>query len=182
MRVASSASSAISRQIETHERTHSYYVLTHGLRIDPLMSYPILVVLHLFGALIFVGAVFFEVLILEGTRKRVDRDVMREMERAIGYRARRVVPWALLALYGAGLGLAWHYRGVLAHPGASSLGTLLTLKIALAASVLAHFIRAVTWMASGRMTQRRSRIIHLSVFCHLILIVLLAKTMHYGWW
>ena len=67
MRVASSASSAISRQIETHERTHSYYVLTHGLRIDPLMSYPILVVLHLFGALIFAN--FIEVTGLPGELK-----------------------------------------------------------------------------------------------------------------
>lgn len=84
------------------------------------MTYPVLLTLHLFGALVFIGAVFFEVLILDGVRKLV-------------------------------------------RPGA-----LLALKILLALSVLAHFIRAITWSASGRMTSRRFRFIHVSVFCHMV--------------
>src|SRR3546814_3272535 len=60
------------------------------------MSYPILLTLHLFAALFFVGTVFFEVLMLEGVRKHVPRDVMRTMEIAIGTRARRIMPWVLL--------------------------------------------------------------------------------------
>lgn len=143
------------------------------------MRYPVLVALHLFAALIFVGAVFFEVLILRGARKHASAQAMREVERAIGVRARRLMPFVLLVLYGAGVGLAWQYRAVLAHPGDSLLGMLLTIKIALALSVLGHFIRAITWMRSGRMTSRRSLIIHVSVFCHMIVIVLLAKTMFF---
>jgi hypothetical protein len=112
------------------------------------MSYPVLVTLHLFGALVFIGAVFFEVLILDGARKDVGRRVMAEVEQAIGRRARHVMPWVLLVLFGAGIGLAWNYRAVLAHPLQSGFGALLTLKIILALSVLAHFVRAVTWSAS----------------------------------
>lgn len=145
----------------------------------PLMRYPLLVMLHLFAALIFVGAVFFEVLILHGARKHASAAAMREVERAIGLRARRLMPFVLLVLYGAGLGLAWQYRAVLAHPGDSTLGLLLTIKIVLAVSVLGHFIRAITWMKAGRLNSRRSLIIHLSVFAHMVLIVLLAKTMFY---
>lgn len=145
------------------------------------MSYPVLVTLHLFGALVFVGAVFFEVLILEGARKHVDRQAMYSVEQAIGRRARRLMPWVLLVLYGAGVAMAWHYRAVLAHPLQSAFGTLLTLKIVLALSVLGHFIRAITWSAAGRMTLRRFHFIHYSVFAHMVCIVLLAKAMfHVG--
>lgn len=145
------------------------------------MSYPILLTLHLFGALIFVGAVFFEMLILEGARKHVSRESMRDVERAIMRRARRLMPWVLLVLYGAGIGMAWNYRVALAHPFESSFALMLAVKIVLALSVLGHFIRAVTWSVAGRMTARRSRFIHLSVFCHMIAIVLLAKGMfHWG--
>jgi hypothetical protein len=144
------------------------------------MSYPVLLTLHLFGALIFVGAVFFEVLILDRIRKDVGRDTMRAVEQAIGKRARRLMPWVLLMLYGAGIGMAWNYRAVLANPFQSAFGTLLALKILLAISVLGHFIRAVTWAASGRLTSRRQRFIHLSVFVHMLGIVLLAKAMFHA--
>jgi hypothetical protein len=144
------------------------------------MSYPVLLTLHLFAALIFIGTVFFEVLMLEGVRKQVPREAMRAVEQAIGRRARRIMPWVLLVLYGAGIGMAWNYRAVLADPWSSGFGTLLTLKIVLAISVLGHFITAMTLMLRGRMTSRRSRIIHISVFIHVIGIVLLAKSMFYA--
>lgn len=146
------------------------------------MNYPTLLTLHLFGALIFIGVVFFEVLILEGVRGHVSTGAFREIQLAIGQRARRLMPWVLLVLYSAGVGMAWQYRDALEHPFASSFGTLLTLKILLALSVLGHFIRAMTWILSGKMTSRRFRFIHLSVFCHVIAIVLLAKGMFYVSW
>ena len=74
---------------------------------DSAMSYPILLTLHLFAALIFIGTVFFEVLILESVRKHVPPAVMREVEQGIGKRARRLMPWVLLVLFSAGLGMVW---------------------------------------------------------------------------
>ena len=53
------------------------------------MTYPVLLILHLFAALIFIGTVFFEVLILESVRKRLPRTIMREVEREVGNRARK---------------------------------------------------------------------------------------------
>lgn len=143
------------------------------------MAYPILLILHLFAALVFVGTVFFEVLMLEGVRKRVPREAMRLLETAIAARARRVMPWVLLVLYGAGLGLAWQHRAALAHPFASSFGLLLTLKIVLALSVFGHFLTAMSLQRHGRMNARAFKRIHLSVFCHMVGIVLLAKAMFY---
>lgn len=146
------------------------------------MSYPVLLTLHLFGALFFIGVVFFEVVILGGIRGRVSAAALREVEQAIGRRARGLMPWVLLVLYSAGLGMAWRYREMLAHPLQSSFATLLTLKILLALSVLVHFITAMTWMVRGRMTLRRFHFIHASVFLHVIGIVLLAKAMFYVSW
>lgn len=146
------------------------------------MSYPVLLTLHLFAALIFVGTVFFEVLILEGIRKNVPRESMRDVERAIGKRARQIMPWTLLVLYGAGIGMAWNYRVVLAHPFDSSFGLMLTIKIILALSVLGHFITAMVLGAKGLLKTRYVQRIHISVFTHMLGIVLLAKAMLYLKW
>lgn len=146
------------------------------------MSYPIFLTLHLFAAIIFVGTVFFEVLILEGVRKHVPVEVMRQIERAIGNRARRLMPWVVLVLYSAGIGMAWQHRTALEHPLASSFGLLLTVKILLALSVLAHFVTALVSMKRRTMTARRSHVIHQSIFWHMVFIVLLAKGMFYLHW
>lgn len=146
------------------------------------MSHFMLVTLHLFAAIMFVGTVFFEVLILEGVRKRVGREIMRAIELAIGGRARRLMPFVMLVLYGAGIGMAWEYRDVLVHPFASSFALLLWIKILLALSVLAHFLTAITLSGTGKLKSRHFQLIHLSVFCHVVLIVFLAKAMFYLSW
>jgi hypothetical protein len=70
----------------------------------------------------------------------------------------------------------------LRHPFDSSFATLLTIKIALAISVLAHFITAITLSARGKLKSRHFKLIHISVFCHVVLIVFLAKAMFYIAW
>jgi len=146
------------------------------------MSYFALVTLHLFAVVIFAGTVFFEVLILEGIRKPVGREAMRSVEIAIGQRARRIMPFVIAVLYAAGIGLAWQYREALAHPFDSSFATLLSIKIILAISVLVHFVTAVTLSARGKLKSRHFRFIHASVFCHVTLIIILAKAMFYVTW
>jgi len=146
------------------------------------MSYGLLLALHLLAAIAFAGTVFFEVAMLEGVRKRLPPALMREVERAVGDRATAVMPWVLLALYAAGLGLAWQHRAALAQPLASSFGLLLGLKILLAASVFGHFAAAMAWRRRGPLRGPRSRRLHLSVFCHVLAIVVLAKGMYYLQW
>lgn len=146
------------------------------------MSYFVLVTLHLFAAIMFVGTVFFEVIILEGIRKPVGRDAMRTVESAIGRRARRIMPFVIIVLYSAGIAMAWQYRDVLAHPFDSSFATLLSIKIILAISVLIHFISAITLSARGKLNSRQFKLIHVSVFSHVVLIVFLAKAMFYVSW
>lgn len=143
------------------------------------MSHSLLVTLHLYAAIFFVGTVFFEVLILEGIRKQLGRETMRSVELAIGRRARKIMPYVMLVLFGAGIGMAWLLRDTLASPFGSTLATLLWLKIILAFSVLGHFITAITLSGTGRLKSRHFQIIHLSVFCHVVIIVFLAKAMFY---
>ncbi|MFV3369890.1 CopD family copper resistance protein [Pseudomonas sp. NY15435] len=147
------------------------------------MAYPVLLVLHLFAAIMFVGTVFFEVLILESVHHHVPARAMRMVDGALGRRLRRVMPWVILTLFGSGLGmLHLRYAPLLVDPLATSFATLLSLKLLLAASVLGHFIFAMYSFRVGRMTGQRSRRIHYSVFAHVVLIVLLAKGMFYLSW
>lgn len=146
------------------------------------MSYGVLLTLHLLAAIAFVGTVFFEVVMLGGMRQHLSHETMRAVERAIGNRATAVMPWVLLTLYAAGTGLAWQHRTALAQPLGSSFGLLLALKIALALSVFGHFAIAMLWRRRGVLGDRRSRRLHLSVFCHVLAIVLLAKGMFYLQW
>ena len=61
-------------------------------------------------------------------------------------------------------------------------GLLLTIKIVPALSVLLHFFTAMWWRRKGQLNGRRSHRLHLSVFSHMLLIVLLAKAMFYLHW
>ncbi|MGE8409616.1 MAG: CopD family copper resistance protein [Pseudomonas sp.] len=147
------------------------------------MTYPLLLTLHLLAALIFIGTVFFEVLFLGSIRRQLPDRMMMMLEHAIGQRARQLMPWVLLLLFAAGIGMVRErYLPLLAAPLATSFGTLLLLKIIAAVSVLGHFLTALWWFRSGRMTARAVTFIHASVFTHLLLIVLLAKGMFYLSW
>lgn len=145
------------------------------------MSHSLLLTLHLLAAIAFSGAVFFEVMVLEGARSALPRALQSDIQRAIGNRAVRVMPWVLLVLYSAGLGMAWQYRALLSHPLATAFSLLLSIKIALAFSVLGHFTMAMLWRRRGILGGRRSRRLHLSVFVHVLAIVILAKALYYPW-
>lgn len=141
------------------------------------MLYLLLKFAHLTAAAFFIGGGFFEVMILSRAARQLDVEPRERLSKALGQRARQVMHWVVLALYGAGIGLAWHYRAALADPLSSSFGTLLTLKICLALSILCHFLFVVFLMRTGRMTPARSRLIHLSVLIQMLGILFLAKAM-----
>lgn len=141
------------------------------------MGYLLLKFTHLAAAAFFIGGVFFEVMILSRAARQLDQAPREQLSKALGQRARSVMHWVVLALYGAGVGLAWQYRAALRDPLASSFGTLLVLKICLALSILGHFLGVVYLMRSGRMTPKRSRLIHLSVLVQMLAILFLAKGM-----
>ena len=94
-------------------------------------------------------------------------------------RSRKVLHGVVLLLYGAGISLAWQHRGVLSQPLASSFGTLLSLKIVLALSIIGHYLLLAYWLKSARLTTTRASWIRRSILGHMVLIVILAKAMFY---
>ncbi len=144
-----------------------------------MSTYFFLLLLHLFAALLFVGTVLFELTVLRPVFRNLPENQERTIEKAIGQRIVRVLPAALVVLYLAGIGLAWHHRAALAHPFSSTFATLLWLKIVLAISVLGHVVVAMRWRRRNLLHGTRSRRLHYSVYVHMLLIVVLAKAMFY---
>ena len=141
--------------------------------------YAVAHIVHLLVAAVFIGTVFFEVMVLWGIQGRVPQRSLTVVESALGARLRRIMPFVILLLFGSGLVMVHRYTAVLASPGGSAFSLQLTLKVVLAFSVLGHFITAMTWMRRGTMNARRDRFIHYSVFAHVLSIAILAKTMFY---
>ncbi|MCX7081656.1 MAG: hypothetical protein NTV76_20415 [Pseudomonas sp.] len=141
--------------------------------------YPFLLVTHLLAAIAFIGTLFFEVFIWHSARQQLANGGQLMADQAIAMRSRKVLHGVVLLLYGAGIGLAWQYRGVLSQPLASSFGTLLSLKIVLALSIIGHYLLLAYWLKSARLTSTRASWIRRSILGHMLLIVILAKAMFY---
>ncbi|MCT7358849.1 CopD family copper resistance protein [Thalassolituus pacificus] len=145
------------------------------------MEHALLQTLHLLCAILFIGVVFFEVVFLEPIRKHLPENMMTLVEAGIHVRARRFMPFVVVLLFASGIGMLWRVYSNLWLPlFAQPFSVLLTLKILLALSVLIHFVLAIRASLCNRMTSRRFRITHYSVFAHMILIVILAKAMFYA--
>ncbi|MFJ3374066.1 hypothetical protein ACIPLA_03980 [Pseudomonas sp. NPDC086112] len=141
--------------------------------------YPFLLVTHLLAAIAFIGTLFFEVVIWHRARQQLADTTQSTADQAIAVRSRKVLHGVVLLLYGAGIGLAWQYRGALSQPLASSFGLLLSLKILLALSIIGHYLLLAYWLTHARLTTTRASWIRRSILGHMVLIVILAKAMFY---
>jgi hypothetical protein len=141
--------------------------------------YPLLLVTHLLAAVAFIGMLFFEVVIWHRARLQLTDTAQTTADQAIAVRSRKVLHGVVLLLYGAGIGLAWQHRGVLSQPLASSFGTLLSLKILLALSIIGHYLLLAYWLTHARLSNTRASWIRRSILGHMVLIVILAKAMFY---
>lgn len=139
---------------------------------------------HLFFAVIFVGGVFFEALVLSVMHtSAVSRESRREVERAMSHRAVRVMPIVVITLFISGIVMVYNrYLPMLHHPLDSAFSIMLSIKILLAISVLVHFAIAVVKMARHTLTVGWSKYIHAVVFSHMLFIVFFAKAMFYLSW
>lgn len=140
------------------------------------LSYGWIQLLHLAAAIVFAGAVAFEVLVLERLHAELGARAMADLETRILRRARRVMPPVVLALYASG---AWMFSvrcPALACLGSRS-GQLLGLKVLLALGVLGVFMATVIASLCGRLDPCRFRHTHRLVLALMAAIVFLAKAM-----
>lgn len=148
-----------------------------------MSSYGIAHIVHLFCAVIFVGGVFFEALILSVLHtKQVSREARQAVEQAISRRATRVMPFVVVGTFASGLFLGHHHAQAFLNPFASSFNTQLCIKVLITLSVLVHFVIAVRKMKRGTLTKNWSKYIHTAVLIQMIGIVFLAKSMFYWYW
>ena len=141
--------------------------------------YGIFLTIHLLCAITFIGAVFFEVLIIEPLEKKLPSDISAILAENIPRQVRRFMPVVVAALFLTGGAMYWvHYvnRPDFFH---SLFGILLTIKVGLAFIVLGIFATSLRAAAKGTMDLCRFRHTHRIVAVIMLVIVLLAKGMFY---
>ena len=140
--------------------------------------YPWILLLHLSCAIIFVGAVVFEVVVIESLKKHFDIITMQGLEQAVMARVRRFMPVVVILLFLSGFAV-FDIRCDGFQCVGSRFGNWLLLKVVLAFAVLGVFANAMWAMRHGKMDVCRFRYTHRVVLGLMIGIVFLAKTMFY---
>ncbi len=140
--------------------------------------YSWIVLLHLACAIVFVGAVAFEVIVLESLHKRFDIMTMQRIEQAVMARVRSYMPVVVILLFLSGFALFDLRCDGLSCVG-SRFGNWLLLKVVLTFGVLGVFVNAMWAMRRGRMDVCRFKYTHRIVLTLMVGIVFLAKSMFY---
>lgn len=143
--------------------------------------YPWVVLVHVSCAIVFVGAVAFEVLVLEGLHAEFDPALMHRLEQAIMARARKFMPGVVALLFLSGFFL-FDYRCNGFACVATTSGKLLLVKVGLAFGVLAVFAQTIWAGAHGKLDVCRFRNTHRIVLAMMIGIVIIAKLMFAVTW
>ena len=143
-----------------------------------LAWYPWIVLLHLACAIVFVGAVAFEVIVVESLHKHFDIVTLQRIEQAVMARVRRYMPVVVVLLFASGFMLFDIRCDGFACVG-SRFGNWLLLKVLLAFGVLGVFVNAMWAMRRGKMDVCRFKHTHRIVLALMVGIVFLAKTMFY---
>ncbi|MFV8825237.1 hypothetical protein ACNKW1_11020 [Thauera sp. WH-2] len=106
------------------------------------MDHQVVVLFHLICAILFVGAVAMEVLILEPVRKIIGEDVFQRVEFYLFRQIRRTYPLAVIPLYITGFYMYFTYVENFGGFSAfidTRFGMLLTIKMSLALGLLTIF-------------------------------------------
>jgi hypothetical protein len=140
--------------------------------------YPLILLLHLSCAIVFVGAVAFEVVVIESLHRQLDGALMQRIEALIVARVRRFMPVVVALLFLSGLALF----DIRCHGLAcmdTRFGWLLATKVTLAFAVLGVFVVSIRASLRGTMDPCRFRHTHRLVLALMAGIVILAKLMFY---
>lgn len=141
--------------------------------------YGLFVTIHLLCALVFVGAVFFEVLVIEPLQKTLPPGAGSRLAEAIPRRVRVFMPIVVVLLYLSGAAMFWVHFSNRPDFFSTRFGWLLTAKVSLTFIVLGVFVSAMRAARKGTMDVCRFRHTHRIVGSIMVAIVLLAKGMFY---
>ncbi len=141
--------------------------------------YGVFVTIHLICALIFVGAVFFEVLVVEPMERSLPPEIGAPLADAIPRRVRTFMPIVVGLLYLSGASMfavQFSLRPDFFH---SRFGWMLATKVSLTFVVLGVFLASMRAARKGALDPCRFRHTHRVVAGIMLGIVLLAKGMIY---
>lgn len=141
--------------------------------------YGLFLTLHLLCAIIFVGAVFFEVLVIEPIEKRLPPGTGEKLAEEIPRHVRKFMPFVVAVLFLTGAAMFWVHFSARPDFFQTRFGVLLSTKVGLAFAVLAVFVSAIRASFKGTMDVCRFRYTHRIVAGLMLAIVLLAKGMFY---
>jgi hypothetical protein len=141
--------------------------------------YGLFLVVHLLCAITFVGAVFFEVLVIEPIEKKLPQGIGQQVAEAIPHRVRGFMPIIVGLLYLTGASMFWVQFSARPDFFHTKFGLLLTAKVLLTFIVLGVFIAAMRAARRGTMDPCRFKYTHRIVGTLMLGIVLLAKGMFY---
>lgn len=141
------------------------------------MTYLLLKTLHLLMAIAFIGTLFFQVMILWPATRQLDSTQRQTLSQQLGQRARHVIHWVALLLYGAGIALVWPYRQLLLTPMASNFSLLLSLKLLLALLIILHYVALIVLRKKALIAERGMYRLNVSLLIHGVLLVGCAKAM-----
>ncbi len=141
--------------------------------------YGLFITLHLLCAITFVGAVFFEVLVIEPLEKTLPPGVGHQVAEAIPHRVRGFMPIIVGVLYLSGAAMFWVKFTTIPDFFQTKFGLLLTTKVLLTFGVLGIFVAAMRAARRGTMDPCRFKYTHRIVGSLMLGIALLAKGMFY---
>ncbi|RDU71534.1 hypothetical protein CQA57_07710 [Helicobacter anseris] len=134
--------------------------------------YSIFLVIHLFCAIAFVGYLFFDVVILNIAKRKINN--FESFQNGISKVVTKIMPFIVLMLFISGGAMAGKY---FTSPIDSTFQLLLLVKIILAFCIFALVVFSLSFYYIVKKPNPIGKFIHPIVFALCIIIVLLAKLM-----
>mgnify|MGYP000111268228 FL=1 len=140
-------------------------------------GYSIVVIVHLFAAIFFIGFVFSDVVVLPVLSKDFDADTVQKIKNSISGRARKIFPLTVLILVlSGGYMFSKHINSTIGFTG-SSLQLLLILKFLIAMVIVAGIVYSLSCKVLKKQPNPIMQKFHTYVLVMGIVIVILAKLM-----
>ena len=141
------------------------------------MSYTIVLIIHLLGAIIFLGFVFADVIVLPAMKKVLNDEEHQNVMNSISNRARKIFPLTVLILILSGGFMLSKYINSELGIFNSSLQILLVIKFLLASIIASGIIYSLSCKFLKKTPNPIMKHFHKFVLVVGIVIVVLAKVM-----
>ncbi len=141
------------------------------------MTYTSVLIIHLFCAIIFIGFVFADTVILPAMKKVLNEQDYQKIMQVISNRARKVFPFALLVLVITGGFMVSKFINSSLGYFSSNLQLLLMLKIFFALLIVCGVIYSLLMRILKKTPHPRMKHFHKFVLINGIFIIILAKLM-----